>query len=218
MICKYCGQELSDNSKFCVFCGHIIQRPEDMEIPVRVIHTTPADNQFEAYKPKHRSQSDIEDLIEIPVIESEPEPVVETVPEIEIINIEKSKEKEPMHHNEEKLKMIQDFDTSLNKVIKPDTEEILEGIANKAEKSNNIIEEISDIDESVEEVSIDEMVEENTIEEPAMESKEPEIVYLDDKGFLKKFSSTDKENKVLNALIIAFSVIVIVLALKTFVF
>lgn len=221
MICKYCGQELPDNSKFCIFCGNIIKHPEDMEIPVRVMHTTPTENQFEEYKPKYGNSLEVESLIKIPEVEDTTE--VDNIPEIEIINIEKEKEKEPMHHNEEKLKMIQNFDESLNKVVKPDAEEILEGIANKAENTSAVIEEISDTttDDSIKEITIDEIVEETapeTQEIPSEEpSKEPEIVYLDDNGFSKKFS-IDKENKVLNALIVAFGIIVIVLALKTFVF
>ena len=127
MICKYCGHELADNSKFCIFCGNIIKHPEDMEIPVRVMHTTPTDNQFEEYKPKHNRQLETEEFIEIPEIEDTSE--FESVPEIEIINIEK--EKKPMQHNEEKLKMLQNFDASSPVIVKPDKEELLETITNK---------------------------------------------------------------------------------------
>ena len=37
MICKYCGQELPDNSKFCIFCGNIIKHPEDSEYDNKLI-------------------------------------------------------------------------------------------------------------------------------------------------------------------------------------
>ena len=209
MICKYCGHEISDNSKFCIFCGNIIQRPEEMEIPVRVLHNTHTDTQVKELEQDNAVYT--QNNIEIPTVEN--------IPEIEIINIEKEQNKEPMHHNEEKLKLIQDFDASLNKVVKPDTEELLEGITNKAEKPKDSIEEIVEpltID-SIEAVDENKSINENNTNTHKTKSKKPEIVYLDGKGFTKKFS-IDKENKVLNILIVVFGVLVIALALKTFVF
>ena len=29
MFCKYCGREITDDSKFCEFCGNMIQRREE---------------------------------------------------------------------------------------------------------------------------------------------------------------------------------------------
>jgi len=216
MICKYCGQELPDNSKFCIFCGNIIKHPEDMEIPVRVMHTTPTDNQFEEYKPKHNSQLETEEFIEIPEIEDTSE--IENVPEIEIINIEK--EKKPMQHNEEKLKMLQNLDTSSNVIVEPDKEELLETITNKQDKpltvdnsasiENDILntENVEQLSDTVEETQVNNKKEKNS------KLKKPEVVYLGNKFNF----SNNKEHKVLNGLIIAFAILAIALALKTFVF
>ena len=218
MICKYCGHELADNSKFCIFCGNIIKHPEDMEMPVRVMHTTHTDNQFEDYKPKHNRQLETEEFIEIPEIEDTSE--FESVPEIEIINIEKEKEKEPMHHNEEKLKMIQNFDTSSNAIIEPDKEELLETITNKNDTpltidnatsiENDIVntENIEQLSDTVEETQVNDKKEKNS------KPKKPEVVYLGNKFNF----SNNKEHKILNILIITFAVFAIALALKTFVF
>lgn len=216
MICKYCGQELPDNSKFCIFCGNIIKHPEDMEIPVRVMHTTPTDNQFEEYKPKHNRQLETEEFIEIPEIEDNSE--IENVPEIEIINIEK--EKKPMQHNEEKLKMLQNFDASSPVIVKPDKEELLETITNKNNTpltvdnatsiENDIVntENVEQLSDTVEETQVNDKKEKNS------KSKKPEVVYLGNKFNF----SNNKEHKVLNILIITFAVFAIALALKTFVF
>lgn len=188
MICKYCGHELSDNSKFCIFCGNIIQHPEEM--PVKIIQNKPSkkENQYEAYKPKHGVKAAV-----VPEI---------GVPEIDIIDVNTT-EKEPMQHNVEKLKLIQGFDTSTNELIEPDTEEILNTLTNK---EGPIIEEI--------------ITEEITTEEPILEpvenvkDKKPEIVYLGN-----KFNFADnREDKILNILIITFAALAVVLALKTFVF
>ena len=211
MICKYCGQELPDNSKFCIFCGNIIKHPEDMEIPVRVMHTTPTDNQFEEYKPKHNHQLETEEFIEIPEIEDTSE--IENVPEIEIINIEK--EKKPMQHNEEKLKMLQNFDASSPVIVKPDKEELLETITNKnatpltvdnaTSIENDIVntENVEQLSDTVEETQVNDKKEKNS------KPKKPEVVYLGNKFNF----SNNKEHKILNILIITFAVFAIALAL-----
>ena len=193
MICKYCGHELADNSKFCIFCGNIIQHPEEM--PVKIIQNKPSEepeDPFKEYKPKHGVR-------------------MEAVPEIDIIDIKKdTAEKEPMKHNAEKLKLIQDFDASAKEIVEPDKEEILGAITHKEEKLNPVGSEIQET-AFIESVNVEEPKEEQKKE---IKPKKPEIVYLGNKF---NFSG-NKENKVLNILIITFAVLAVILALKTFVF
>lgn len=195
MVCKYCGHELPEKSKFCIFCGNIIQHPEEM--PVKIVQNKPVKkDQFEEYKPKQDSMK-------------------MSIPTIDIIDIEESK-KEPMQHNAEKLKLIQDVEQSNTEFVEPNKEEILEIITNNEEPVMSI--EELELDNSIEETELSEEVKEPILESTEnIENQKPEIVYLKSNNLFGK-SNKDKENKVLNIMIIVFAALAVVLALKTFIF